>query len=52
MYGILGLLPTSGETFMSTAPLEIYLLGEIVMCSILIVQVERGCQINTIKPAG
>ncbi len=27
MYGLLGLLPTSGENLMSTAPLEIYLLN-------------------------
>ncbi len=36
MYGLLGLLPTSAENFMSTAPLEIYLLGEMVTYSILI----------------
>ncbi len=30
------MLPTSGEHFMSTAPLEIYLLRKMVMCSILI----------------
>ncbi len=36
MYGLLGLLPTSGEYFMSTAPLEIYLLRKMVTCSILI----------------
>ncbi len=31
MYGLLGLLPTSGENFMSTASLEIYLMRKIVM---------------------
>ena len=36
MYGLLGLLPTSGENFMSIAPLEIYLLRKMVTCSILI----------------
>ncbi len=36
MYGLFGLLPTSGEHFKSTTPLEIYLLRKIVMCSILI----------------
>ncbi len=36
MYGLLGLLPTSGEHFMSAAPLQIYLLGIMVTCSILI----------------
>ncbi len=36
IYGLLGLLPTSGENFKSTATLEIYLLGKIVTCSILI----------------
>ncbi len=36
MYGLLGLLPTSGENFKSTAPLEIYLLRKMVTCSILI----------------
>ncbi len=36
MYGLFGLLPTSGENFKSTAPLEIYLLRKIVTCSILI----------------
>ncbi len=35
MYGLLGLLPTSGENFMSTAPLEIYLMRK-MMTSILI----------------
>ncbi len=36
MYGLFGLLPTSCENFISTAPLEIYLLWKMVMCSILI----------------
>ncbi len=36
MYGLLGLLLTSGENFKSRAPLEIYLLGKMVTCSILI----------------
>ena len=36
MYGLLGLLPTYGEHFMSIAPLEIYLLRKMVTCSILI----------------
>src|SRR4029434_10688986 len=36
MYGLPGLLPTSGENIMSIAPLEIYLLIKMVMCSILI----------------
>ncbi len=36
MYGLLGLLPASGENFKSTAPLEIYLLRKMVTCSILI----------------
>ncbi len=36
MYGLLWLLSTSGENFMSTAPLEIYLLRKMVKCSILI----------------
>ncbi len=36
MYGLFGLLPTSGENFMSTALLEIYLLRKMVTCSILI----------------
>ncbi len=36
MYGLLGLLSTSGENFMSTTPLETHLLGKMVTCSILI----------------
>src|SRR4029434_6974215 len=36
MCGLLGLLPTSGEKFMSIAPLEIFLLRKMVTCSILI----------------
>ncbi len=36
MYGLFGLLSTSGENFMSTAPLEIYLLRKMVTCSMLI----------------
>ena len=36
MCGLHGLSPTSGESFISIAPLEIYLLREIVTCSILI----------------
>ncbi len=36
MYGLLGLLTTSGENSMSTAPLEIYLLRKMETCSILI----------------
>ncbi len=36
VYELLWLLPTSGEYFMSTAPLEIYLLGKMVVRSILI----------------
>ncbi len=36
MFGLLGLLPTYGENVLSTAPLEIYLLGIMVTCSILI----------------
>ncbi len=36
IYGLLGLFPTSGENFMSRAPLEIYLLRNMVTCSILI----------------
>ncbi len=36
MYGLLGLLLTSGENFMSTAPLEIYLQRKMVMRSTLI----------------
>ena len=36
MYGLLGLLPTSGENVMSIAPLEIFLLRKMVTCSILI----------------
>ena len=36
MYGLLGLLPTSGEHVMSIAHLEIYLLRTMVTCSILI----------------
>ncbi len=36
MYRLIGLFLTSGEHFMSTAPLEIYLLRKMVMCSILI----------------
>ncbi len=35
-YRLLGLLPTAGENFMSTAPLEIYLLRKTLTCSILI----------------
>ncbi len=35
MYGY-WLLPTSGENFFSTAPLEIYLPGKMVTCSILL----------------
>ena len=31
MYGLLGLLPTSGENFMPKAPLEIYLLVTILI---------------------
>ncbi len=34
MDGLLGLLPTSGENFKSTAPLEIYLLRKKMTCSI------------------
>ncbi len=34
MYGLLGLLSTSGENFKSAAPLEIYLLRKKVTCSI------------------
>ncbi len=34
MYGLFGLLPTSGENFKSTAPLELYLLRKMVTCSI------------------
>ncbi len=41
LYGLLGLLPTSGENFMSTAPLEIYLLRKMVTCSILILPAVR-----------
>ncbi len=36
MYALLGFFPTSGENFMSTAPLKIYLLRKMVTCSILI----------------
>ncbi len=36
MYGLLWLLLTSGEHFKSTSPLEIYLLGKMVTCPILI----------------
>ncbi len=36
MYGLLGLLPTSGENVMSTSPLETDLLRKMVTCSILI----------------
>ncbi len=35
-FGLLGLLPTSGEHFKSTAPLEIYLMRKMLTCSILI----------------
>ncbi len=35
MHGLLGLISTSGEDFISTALLEIYLLRKIVTCSIL-----------------
>ncbi len=43
MYGLLGLLPTSGDNFMSTAPLEIYLLRKRVPCSILILPAVYMC---------
>ncbi len=36
MYGLLRLLPISGENLMSTAPLEIYFMRKMVACSILI----------------
>ena len=36
MYGLPGSLPTYGENFTSTAPLEIYLLRKMVTCSIRI----------------
>ena len=36
MYGVPGLLPTSGENFMLIAPLEIFLLRKMVTRSILI----------------
>ncbi len=36
MYGLLGLLPTSGENIKSTALLQIYLLRKMVTCLILI----------------
>ncbi len=42
MYGLLGLLPTSGENIKSTAPLEIYLLGTMVTCSRLILPAVSG----------
>ncbi len=35
-YGLLWLLPTSGENVIPTAHLETYLLGKMVTCSILI----------------
>ena len=35
MCGLHGFLPTSGEHFMSIAPLEIYLLRQPLTCSIL-----------------
>ncbi len=43
MYGLLGLLPTSGDNFKSTAPLEIYLLRKTVTCSILILPTVCVC---------
>ncbi len=45
MYGLLGLLPTSGENIKSTAPLEIYLLGTMVTCSRLILPAVSGVYI-------
>ncbi len=49
MYGLLGLLSTSGENFKSTAPLEIYLLTKMVTCSILILPaVYRFQKIETV----
>ncbi len=47
MYGLIGLLPASGENVMSTAPLEIYLLREMVMCSILILLIYCNCDISS-----
>ena len=48
MYGLLGLLPTSGEHFMSIAPSEIYLLRKMVTCSILILPAVDLIQINSV----
>ncbi len=45
MYGLFGLLPTSGENFISTAPLEIYLLRKMVMCLILMVPAVFGTSV-------
>ncbi len=36
LYGLFGLLPTSGENLMLTAPLEKYLQGIMVTCSLLV----------------
>ena len=48
MYGLLGLLPTSGENVMSIAPSEIYLLRKMVTCSILILPAVDLIQINSV----
>ena len=42
--GLLGLLPTSGDNFMSIAPSEIYLLRKMLTRSILIFPVVCCCQ--------
>ncbi len=42
MYGLLGFLPTSGDNYLSTAPLEIYLLTKMVACSIFILPAVYG----------
>lgn len=39
MHGLVELFLTSGEQFMTTAPIEIYLPWEMVTCSVLIIHV-------------
>ncbi len=52
MYGLLGLLPTSGDNFKSTATLEIHLLRKMVTCSMLILSaafINRCCKMHAVQ---
>ncbi len=52
MYGLLGLLPTSGANLKLTAPLEIHLLRKIVTCSMLILTAvfnNRCCKMHAVQ---